>query len=86
MGYSKFRPLLRGQKSNLQGNYMTNITAAPTAPDTPITAAPAFITEAVFSAIMDEHSRRIAKVEAINAILIDAVDALAAEVAELKTA
>jgi hypothetical protein len=56
--------------------------------DSPSTAtslcAPTLITEAVFLSLLDEVNQRLTNAEATNAILVAEVDALAAEVAQLR--
>jgi hypothetical protein len=55
---------------------------APTSVNNPPASTP--VSEATFITLLDEVNQRLTNAEATNAILVAEIDALAAEVAELK--
>jgi hypothetical protein len=66
---------------------MTDTTnPAPTAPDTTSTPTPVYVSEAAFLSLLGEVNQRLTNAEATNAILVAEVDALTAEVAQLRAA
>ncbi len=64
----------------------SNTPTAPTVRDTPTTPNHNFVTADAFFALMEEFNQRLGNADAVNAIIVAEVDALAAEVAQLKAA